>query len=334
MFSRQLSKVINRAASNVAVLGAAGGIGQPLSLLLKENPAISKLNLYDIVGTPGVAADLSHCDTIAQVEGFQGAENLKSALTGMDLVIIPAGVPRKPGMTRDDLFNTNAGIVATLAEGCAKYCPDAWVGIISNPVNSTVPIAVEIYKNIGSDSSKIFGVTTLDIVRSQAFVAEKNGSDVTKQSVPVIGGHAGTTIIPVLSKANPKTGLNEEQTKAITARIQDAGTEVVKAKAGTGSATLSMAFAGARFVDNCLKAQSGKQVTEYAYIPSKVTDAKYFSTMLTLGKSGIEKNHGLGDLNDFEQELVANAAKELTGSITKGEKFAESWCNDKKSAKE
>jgi len=62
----------------------------------------------------------------------------------------PSGVPRKPGMTRDDLFNINAGIVATLAEGIARSCPDAWVLIISNPVNSTVPIAAELFKRAGA----------------------------------------------------------------------------------------------------------------------------------------------------------------------------------------
>ena len=71
-----------------------------------------------------------------------------AALTGADVVIIPAGVPRKPGMTRDDLFNTNASIVKTLVEGVGKYCPSAVLGIISNPVNSTVPIAAEVLKKV------------------------------------------------------------------------------------------------------------------------------------------------------------------------------------------
>merc|ERR1712029_982456 len=99
---RQLS-TSSVAHRNVAVMGASGGIGQPLSMLLKLNPAVTKLALYDIVHTPGVAADLSHCETASPVTGFKGA----------DIVVIPAGVPRKPGMTRDDLFNTNASTVAT-----------------------------------------------------------------------------------------------------------------------------------------------------------------------------------------------------------------------------
>ena len=148
------------------------GIGQPLSLLLKLNPAVTQLNLYDIVHTPGVAADLGHIDTKSKVLGFVGPDQLKDSLVGMEIVLIPAGVPRKPGMTRQDLFNTNATIVAKISEACAEVCPDAMLGIISNPVNSTVPIASEIYKKAGKNPDKIFGVTTLDIVRSNAFIGE------------------------------------------------------------------------------------------------------------------------------------------------------------------
>lgn len=253
-------------------------------------------------------------------------DDLEAALTGMDLVIIPAGVPRKPGMTRDDLFNTNATIVATLAEGCAKYCPNAWVGIIANPVNSTVPITAEVFKKHGVyDARKIFGVTTLDIVRAQAFIAEANNTDVNNTNVPVIGGHAGITIIPVMSQASPSVSFSQDQTTALTERIQDAGTEVVKAKAGAGSATLSMAFAAARFTESCLAAQRGESVEEYAYVESNVTDATYFSTKLTLGKDGIETNHGLGDLTAYEQGLVSAAVPELNKTIVKGEKFVEEF---------
>jgi malate dehydrogenase len=107
-------------STKVSVLGAAGGIGQPLSLLLQLRDGISHLSLYDIVNTPGVAADLSHIDTKAKVTGHKGADQLADALKDAEIVVIPAGVPRKPGMTRDDLFNTNAGIVATLATAVAK----------------------------------------------------------------------------------------------------------------------------------------------------------------------------------------------------------------------
>lgn len=138
---------------------------------------------------------------VSQVSAHTGPEELEAALTGAELVIIPAGVPRKPGMTRDDLFNINAGIVKSLAEGVAKYCPNAIVNIISNPVNSTVPITCEVMKKAGVyDPKKIMGVTTLDIVRANTFVAEAKGLDVKDVNVPVIGGHAGETILPLLSQ--------------------------------------------------------------------------------------------------------------------------------------
>ena len=142
----------------VAVLGAAGGIGQPLSLLLKLDKRVTELSCYDVAPvTPGVAADLDHCSSDSVAKGY-GADDLDKALDGASVVVIPAGVPRKPGMTRDDLFNTNASIVATLIEGVAKNCPKAMINIISNPVNSTVPIAAEILKKHGVyDEQRLFG---------------------------------------------------------------------------------------------------------------------------------------------------------------------------------
>lgn len=74
-----------------------------------SNPHVRELSLYDVVNTPGVGADLGHIDSAAKVTAFVGAAQLGEALYGCDLVLIPAGVPRKPGMTRDDLFNINAG---------------------------------------------------------------------------------------------------------------------------------------------------------------------------------------------------------------------------------
>ena len=164
---------------------------RPLSMILKLSPLISDLSLYDIQHTKGVAADLSHIETRTKVRGFVGKDQLADAVKGMDLVVIPAGVPRKPGnarlcplnieiyrtdsiegMTRDDLFNTNATIVAELVSACAKNCPRALIAIVSNPVNSTVPIAAEVMKFFNVyDERKIVGVTTLDVVRSATFVA-------------------------------------------------------------------------------------------------------------------------------------------------------------------
>lgn len=311
----------------VAVLGAAGGIGQPLSLLLRLSPRIGDLRLYDVAPiVHGVAVDLSHIATASQVSGHAGAEALPDALYGADLVIIPAGVPRKPGMTRDDLFNINAGIVKTLMEGVAKYCPKAWIGIISNPVNSTVPVAAEVLKGAGVfEPARLFGITTLDVVRAEAFIGKLLSVDPASVSIPVIGGHAGKTILPVLSAAHPKVVLPEKDTRALIERIQDAGTEVVKAKAGGGSATLSMAQAAARFSDSAIRAIRGeKGIVECAYVASSVTDMPYFASPVRLGTSGIVEFLPLPRLSALEKANFQEMKRELLDSIEKGAKFVKS----------
>ena len=109
----------------------------------------------------------------------------------------------------------------------------------------------------------------------------------------------------------------------LTERIQDAGTEVVKAKAGAGSATLSMAYAAARFTDSLIKGMYGQEgVVECSFVDSDVTEAKFFATPVVLGPNGVEKNLGLGTLTEFEQGLLAAGLPELNGSIKKGEEFA------------
>jgi len=309
----------------VAVLGAAGGIGQPLSLLMKQNPDVTELRLYDLAPvTPGVAVDLSHIDTPSKVFGFAGgAEEMGKALKDADVVIVPAGVPRKPGMTRDDLFNTNANIVAGIAKSAAENCPNAALLIISNPVNSTVPIVAETLKKAGKyNPKKLFGVTTLDVLRANTFVAENQKLDPSKVNVPVVGGHAGATIVPLLSQI-PNTKFSNEDKAALTKRIAFGGEEVVQAKAGGGSATLSMAVAGARFAGQVIKGLKGeKGIREVSFVESNVVPgATFFSSYVDLGKNGIEKVHPLGPVDAFEDQKIKEMLPELIDQIAKGTKF-------------
>jgi malate dehydrogenase len=310
------------------VLGAAGGIGQPLSLLLKQSPLVSELSLFDIVNTPGVAADLSHINTDSKVVGYLPKDDgLAKALKDSNVVVIPAGVPRKPGMTRDDLFKTNAGIVRDLAVACAQNCPKAHILIISNPVNSTVPIVSEVFKKHGVyDPKRIFGVTTLDVVRASRFVTEVAGGRPEDTNVTVVGGHSGVTIIPLFSQVQGLRALSQEELDALTHRVQFGGDEVVKAKDGAGSATLSMAYAGARFANSILRATVGgeKGIIEPTYVRSHVLEkegVEYFSTNVELGPDGIAKIHDLGDISAYEQKLVEAAIPELKKNIAKGVSF-------------
>nr|AIT70151.1 malate dehydrogenase [Ishige okamurae] len=310
------------AQNKVAVVGAAGGIGQPMSLLLKLSGKIEHLSLFDIVNTPGVAADIGHCNTHGKVTSHTGPEEMSTALDGCDIVVIPAGVPRKPGMSRDDLFNTNASIVKGIAEQCAKSCPKACFLIISNPVNSTVPIFADVLKSAGVfHPGKLMGVTTLDVCRAKTFVAENQGMDVDKVEVDVIGGHAGTTIMPLLSQI-PGAKFSDEDIKALTHRIQFGGDEVVKAKDGAGSATLSMAHAGAYFAGRVLDGLDGQaDIKECTFVECDITDAPFFASPCTLGKEGVSEIHGFKNLSSFEQALVDDNVDSLKKMAKKGSDF-------------
>ncbi|MCK3655616.1 malate dehydrogenase [Pasteurellaceae bacterium Macca] len=309
----------------VAVLGAAGGIGQALALLLKlQLPAGTQLALYDIAPvTPGVAADVSHIPTAVKVSGY-GGEDPTPALEGAHVVLISAGVARKPGMDRSDLFNINAGIVRNLIQKVAEVCPTACVGIITNPVNTTVAIAAEVLKKAGVyDKRRLFGVTSLDVLRSETFVAELKGKDVNAIKVPVVGGHSGVTILPLLSQAHveDKIEFSAEEIEALTKRIQNAGTEVVEAKAGGGSATLSMAQAAARFARAVLKGLTGEEVVEYAYVEGNGEYARFFAQPVRLGRNGVEELLPIGEISAYEKAAIEAMLPTLRGDIELGEKF-------------
>lgn len=325
MMQRRAFSASARNLSKVTVLGAAGGIGQPLSLLLKLNPRVSELALYDIRGGPGVAADISHVNSKSTVKGYDPTPSgLAAALKGADVVVIPAGVPRKPGMTRDDLFNTNASIVRDLAKACADNCPEANLLVISNPVNSTVPICAEVFKAKGVYNPKrLFGVTTLDVVRASRFASEIKGTDPKDEKITVVGGHSGVTIVPLFSQSShPELSSNAE----LINRVQFGGDEVVKAKDGAGSATLSMAMAGARMAESILRAAQGeKGVIEPSFVDSPLYKDKgidFFSSRVELGPNGVEKIYPVGNVDAVEEKLLDACFVDLKKNIEKGVAFA------------
>ncbi|CAD1812151.1 malate dehydrogenase, NAD-dependent [Candida parapsilosis] len=335
----------------VTVAGAAGGIGQPLSLLLKLNTNVTELALFDIVNAKGVAADLSHINTPAVVTGYQPKDKedktaIVEALKGTDIVIIPAGVPRKPGMTRADLFNINASIIRDLVANIGRTAPNAAILIISNPVNSTVPIAAQVLKKLGVfNPKKLFGVTTLDSVRAETFFGELTNTNpnTLKGKISVIGGHSGDTIVPLINY-NKSVGLisSKSQYDEFVHRVQFGGDEVVKAKNGAGSATLSMAYAGYRFAEYVIDSLSGRSKNEpvpdsaYIYLPG-ISGGKEFSNAHLQGvdffsvpvflsngeiSSFIDPFKSLTVTND-EKKLIEVALKGLKGSIDQGVQFVD-----------
>merc|ERR1712014_145005 len=130
---------------------------------------------------------------------------------------------------------------------------------------------------------------------------------------------AGKSILPLFSQDPVGATLSEEDVKALDPRTQDGGTEVVNAKAGKGSATLSMAYSGARFGYAVLNGISGTPTTECAYVKSSVVpELPYFSSKVTFGVNGVEKVHELGTMSDHEKTRLTEACEQLKAEIDKG----------------
>jgi len=315
----------------VCVVGGAGGIGQPLSLLMAQCPLVAELAIIDLnvamVPAAGVQADLSHIEgkckvtsTVLVLNEDKAIDKAADALTGCDLVLVPAGVPRKPGQDRKDLLNINCDIAKGTVEACAKYCPNAVVALIVNPVNSVVPAMCELWKKAGLDSRKIVGISTLDVVRANKFVQELTGLPC---SIPVIGGHAGKTILPLFSQDPAGASIPAEMIPELDERVQNAGTEVVKAKNGKGSATLSMAYSGARLGKAVLSGLAGVPTTECAYVESNLFEGiPYFASPVVFGRDGIEAVLEVGGLSAHEEARLNELAPILQGEIEDGLEYA------------
>jgi len=320
------------AGFKVCVVGGAGGIGQPLSMLMAMDPNVSELCVYDLtiamVPAAGVAADLSHMNHRCKVTGYafdkddRAIDKAGECLTGCHLVLVPAGVPRKPGQDRKDLLGINCGIAGNIVEACAKYCPNAVVALIVNPVNSVVPAMATLWEKKGLDPMKIVGVTTLDCVRAEKFVHEITGKPLEEINIPVIGGHAGTTILPLFSQNQHSKTISADKIPALDEKTQNAGTVVVAAKNGKGSATLSMGYAGARLGRSILAGLAGTPTIACAYVKSSITSCPFFASKVTFGKNGAETVHPIGELSDYEKGRLAALLPVLQEEVDCGLEYA------------
>jgi malate dehydrogenase len=137
----------------------------------------------------------------------------------------------------------------------------------------------------------------------------------------VIGGHAGITILPLFSQVSHS--LDSATIDKLTTRVQFGGDEVVQAKAGNGSATLSMAYAGYIFTENVLRALKGEDgIVQCAFVESTLTAAPFFASPCKFGKSGVEKVLEYGPLSEYEKKWLDKMMPELQAQITKGIDFA------------
>ena len=294
----------------VAVLGAAGGIGQALALLLKTQlPSGSELSLYDIAPvTPGVAVDLSHIPTAVKIKGFSG-EDATPALEGADVVLISAGVARKPGMDRSDLFNVNAGIVKSVAQNILKYSPNAILVVISNPMDTMTYLAL---KSLGLPKNRVIGMGgALDSSRFKYFLSQALGCNANEVEGMVIGGHGDTTMIPLARLATYKGQpvsqlLSEEKLNEVVASTMVGGATLTKLL-GT-SAWYAPGAAGAYVVESIIHNQK-KMIPCSVYLEGEYGESDIcIGVPVILGKNGIEKIVELELTEDEKAKFAASAA--------------------------
>lgn len=236
------------------------------------DPRVWELSVYDLtiamVPAEGIGADLGHIERPCQVKAYsldttqKPLDHLSECLKGCSLVLVPVGVPSK-GRSKSELLKINANIAKSIVEACGAHCPDAIVGLIVNPLNSVVPAMARLYEKAGYDPRKILGITSLDTIRANKFVHEASKVPIEDIQVPVIGGYSGSmsgpSVVPLFSQDRTARRLPDGSLADLMRRVQDAGVEVVDAKKGKGSSTLSMAYAAARLAQAVLSGLAGER---------------------------------------------------------------------------
>jgi malate dehydrogenase len=248
--------------------------------------------LVDIVeGVPqGKALDLAET---APIEGFDvqlTGTNTYEDTAGSDIVIITAGLPRKPGMSRDDLLKTNADIVGQVSEQVAKYSPDAILIIVSNPLDAMCQVAL---RRSGFPKHRVIGMAgVLDSARMRCFLAEALDVSVENVTAFVLGGH-GDTMVP-LPRYSTCAGipitelLSTEQIEAIVKRTAGGGAEIV-ALLKTGSAYYAPSAAAVEMAEAILKDKK-KILPCAAFLEGEYgVNGLYVGVPCKLGKNGLEQ---------------------------------------------
>jgi malate dehydrogenase len=300
------------ARKKIALIGG-GQIGGTLAHLvaLKE---LGDVVIFDIAeGLPqGKALDLSQS---APVDGFNAkltGTNNYADIAGADVVIVTAGVPRKPGMSRDDLLGINLKVMASVGEGIKANCPDAFVICITNPLDAMV-WALRIFS--GLPHNKVVGMAgVLDSARFRHFIADELNVSVEDVSAFVLGGH-GDTMVPMprfstvagiaLTELVKMGWISQERLDQITQRTRDGGAEIV-GLLKTGSAYYAPATSAVAMAESYLKDQ--KRVLPCAvYVngPYGIKDL-YVGVPAVIGEKGIERI--------VELELTADEAAQLAKS--------------------
>ena len=293
--------------NKIALIGG-GQIGGNLALIAAQKE-LGDIVIFDIPQAEGMvkgkALDLMQ---LRPHDGYDseicGTSNYKD-ISGADVVIITAGIPRKPGMSRDDLLSINLKIISDVAENVKKYAPDAFVIVVSNPLDA---IVYAFHKVSGFSKNKVIGMAgALDSVRFKTFLSIETGYSVQDIQCMVLGGH-GDTMVPLTRLASiggiPANELiSEKRLEEIVERTRFGGGELVKLF-GNGSAFYAPAASAIEMAESFLRDK--KRI-----IPSAALcegeygiDGFFIGVPTVIGKDGIEKIIELSLTNEEKKQLM------------------------------
>ncbi len=296
--------------SKVTVVGA-GNVGATCANVLAIKETASEVVLIDIKEglTEGKVLDMFQTETLLDIDTkLTGVTNDYLKTAGSDVVVITSGIPRKPGMTREELIGTNAGIVKSVMESVIEHSPNAIVIIVSNPMDTMTYLAA---KTSGLPRNKVFGMGgALDSARFKCYLSKALDANINEIEGMVIGGHGDTTMVPLVSKATYKGSpvtdfISEDAVQQVVADTMVGGATLTKLL-GT-SAWYAPGAAAAYVVESILKDQ--KKV-----VPSCVSlEGEYGQSDIcigvpaVIGRNGVEKVLEI-KLSDKEKALFEESA--------------------------
>ena len=293
----------------VTVVGA-GNVGATAAQRLAEKE-LADVVLIDVVeGVPqGKSLDLAQAAPIEKHDAHLAGANTYEASAGSDIVIITAGLPRKPGMSRDDLLATNRGIMKNVVRQAVRYSPDAILIIVSNPLDAMCHVAME---ESGFPKNRVIGMAgVLDSARFRAFIAMELSVSVENVHAMVLGGH-GDTMVP-LPRFSTVAGIpitelmSPERIEALAMRTRNGGAEIV-GLLKTGSAYYAPASAAVEMAESILRDKK-KILPCAAYLEGEYGISGLFvGVPVKLGKNGIEEIISLRLLPEEQKALEKSAA--------------------------
>ncbi|MFH2046449.1 MAG: malate dehydrogenase [Pseudomonadota bacterium] len=287
----------------VTVIGA-GNVGATAAQRLAEKELCDVVLIDIIEGVPqGKSLDLMEAAPIEKHDSHITGANTYEASAGSDIIIITAGIPRKPGMSRDDLISTNAGIVKNVVKEVVKYSPDTIIIIVSNPLDAMCHVA---YEASGFPKNRIIGMAgVLDSARFRAFIAMELNVSVENTHAFVLGGH-GDTMVPLPRYSTvagiPITELiSKERIDELVKRTANGGAEIVSLLK-TGSAYYAPASAAVEMAESILKDKK-KILPCAAYLEGEYgINGLFIGVPVKLGSKGIEE---IIQINMTDEETAA-----------------------------